>query len=321
MKRVITVSIIFIICFVIKGFGGTTATALDIAGNAYEKNMGYSSAALENSLGGVTYNPAVIADLTSISGSLTYFDYIDDFNMFYGNISYPAFKKLNILGRFGYFYMPSINDIETGEELGYKELFIGAGTGYKFLNNRLSAGAVANFYTATIAADIASTFFLNCGVNYSFLLPTVIIHKFIIGLSILNLGPDITFNSEPSSLPLNINFGVQYIFDHNYKLFAGLRKYTAYDNFLYNIGGEIIIYRILSFRAAMIEDVNSLIKYNLGLGFDLNYTDYHFMLDYAFLPLETVDSAYLITLSFRFPFESEKEDKTGKNWKNMWTSE
>ena len=313
MKKII-ILIIILICINIKSYAGMTATALDIAGNAYEKNMGCSGVAIFNDIGGVTYNPSVIANLNSLSGSLTYFNYIEDFKMFYGNVVYPFSKKINILGR-----MPSITDIETGKELCYNEFFTGIGSGYKFFNNKLSVGGIVNFYSSKIADKSGTTVFLNAGANYSFSLPLISAHKFIIGFSFLNMGPGITYNQESSSLPLNFNLGIQYIYKYNYKLFTGLRKYTDYKGLYYNLGFEIIILKSLFTRVAIIEDINRSLKYNLGLGFDLNYTDYHFIIDYSFLPLESTESSSVITLSFRFPVPGEKKEE--KNWKNMWTTE
>ena len=149
-------------------------------------------------------------------------------------------------------------------------------------------------------------------------------HKLIVGLSILNLGPGVSFAGEASPLPMNLNLGLQYIYDHDYKLFAGLKKYTAYEGSSYSLGGEIFLLNSIFLRASIIQDINNSIKYNMGLGLDVNYSDYHFLIDYVFLPLEAQDTSTIITLSFKFPIkETEKKDfkKEEENWENLWTSE
>ncbi len=328
MRTMLNLIFILILCFSINSYAATTAMGLDIAGNAYEKNIGYGGVSLYNNFGGISYNPAIIPNVHSFNGSITYINYILDFNMVYGNFLYPNVKNFNILGKFGYFYMPAVPAIEdytaTGEEYGYREFFIGTGTGYHFLNKKLSVGATVNFYSAKIANDSGSTFYFDIGTSYPFIFPLVKQHKIILGLSVLNLGPGVKFIEESCSLPSNFNLGFQYIYDYNYKLFGGLKKYTAYEDFLYSMGGEIIIANSFFLRTAMIEDLNKNLKYNLGLGFDLNYTDYHFLIDYVFLPLEAKEPAYIVTLSFKFPVPGENEEdikKEEKNWKNLWTSE
>ena len=324
MKKLLLIFTVFVLSFCTESSGQTTASALDIAGNAYEKNIGYGSVGLFNNIGGISANPSVIPNINSMSGSFTYIDYIEDFNMLYGNFIYPELKNFNILGKFGYFYMPSKTDVVTGEELGYSEFFLGAGTGYHFLNKKLSVGAVINFYTASIAKESGSTIFFDLGANYPFQLPVVGYHKLIVGLRILNLGPGVSFAGEASPLPMNLNLGLQYIYDHDYKLFAGLKKYTAYEGSSYSLGGEIFLLNSIFLRASIIQDINNSIKYNMGLGLDVNYSDYHFLIDYVFLPLEAQDTSTIITLSFKFPIkETEKKDfkKEEENWENLWTSE
>lgn len=313
--------LLIIISLPFQGFSQTTAAGLDIAGNAVEKNMGYSAVALSDDISGVSHNPAVIPNLRSINGSFTYFNYMQDFKMFYGNLNYPAFTDYNILGRVGYFYMPSETDVETGAELGYNEFFLGAGTGYKFLKERLSVGGIAHFYSATIAESKASTVFLNAGANYHMRLPYIFNNRFTASFSILNLGPGLKFDSESSPLPTNLNFGFQLNYNYDFRFFGGIRKYTEYEGFYYSIGGEVNMYRTIFLRGAIVDQLSGTVNYNLGIGFDLNYTDYHFLLDYAFIPLETYEATSVITLSVRFPFETDEERETEKNWKNMWTSE
>ncbi len=323
--KIKTIIIALILCFNVSIYAQPTAIGLDIAENAYEKNVGYGGVALFNDLNGISCNPSIIPNIESLSGTLTYIDYIYDFNMMYGNLLYPGLYGFNILGKFGYFYMPSISDIETGEELSYYEFFLGAGTGYHFLNKKLSTGAILNFYTANIADEQGMTAFFDLGASYPFILPLIKQHKIILGLSMLNLGPGIKYIDESSPLPFNINLGFQYIYNFNYRLFGGIRKYTAYKGSLYSLGGEIIIANALFLRASMIEDINKNLKYNIGIGFDVNYTGYHFLIDYVFLPLEiTPETASIITLSFKFPISGREEEdlrKDDKNWKNLWTSE
>ncbi len=320
MKKIFIILLLLKLSLLTNIYAGTTATALDIAGNAYEKNLGYCGVASYNTIGAVSENPSVIANLKSLTGSLSYFNYIDDFKMFYGNFSYPALDTFNIFGRIGYLYMPSITDIETGAELGYRELFFGLGTGYLLLNNKLAIGGIVNFYSANIAAQKGSTIFFNLGANYSFNVPFALNDKIILGMSLLNLGPGITYNQEKSSLPSNFNLGLQYIHNNDYKLFTSLRNYSAYEGMFYSIGAEINIFKTIFFRGSVQEDINNTLKYNLGLGFDLIYSDYHFLIDYAFLPLESLEAASVITLSFKFPIPGQEIEKNDENWKNMWTT-
>lgn len=323
MIKTSLIIIIFGLFFNTPIFCETTAAALDIAGNAYEKNVGYGGVALFNNMGGLSCNPSIIPNMESINGTLSYINYLSDFKMFYGNFLYPGIGDFNVLGKFGYFYMPSVSDIETGEDLAYHEFFIGAGTGYHFLNKKLSVGATANFYSAKIATETGSTIYFDLGASYPFILSVPGYHEIIIGLSLLNLGPGVKFIDTASPLPFNFNLGFQYIYEYHYKLFAGLRKYTGYDSLLYSLGSEIALADIIFLRASIIEDINKNIKYNIGLGFDLDYTGYHFLLDYVFLPLEgTIEPSSVITLSFKFPIPGKKEiKKEEKNWKNSWTIE
>jgi len=319
--------IIFSVILNISTWASTGAMALDIAENAYEKNIGFGGAALFNNLNGVSCNPSVIPNIHSLNGTMTYINYIYDYQMIYGNILYPNFYNYNILGKFAYFSAPPTPAISNFEESGqnytHHEFLLGFGTGYQFLDKQLSIGGIASFYYSNLADTTGTSYILDLGANYPYLLPLVKQHKIILGLSLLNLGPGIKFVNESSPLPMNMNLGFQYIYDFNYKLFAGLRKYFEYKPVLYSLGGEILITQSFSLRASMTEDLNKNYSYNFGLGFDLNYTDYHFLLDYAFLPLTAQDSSYIITLSFQFPLPSEKEreqEKDDQKWENLWTS-
>ncbi len=302
----------------------TSGIAMDISGNAYEKTMGFGSVSILNNINGVFNNPAVIANIDFLNGSFTYINYLEDFKLFNCNILYPNVKNFNIFGNLGYFYMPPETDIITGNELEYKELFFGLGTGYHFLDNKLSVGATANFYNSHIAGESASTVYINMGTCYPIRLPIVEYHVIIAGLSILNLGPGLKYKEESSPLPINMNLGIQYIYLYDYKLFAGIRKYTAYDNFLASLGVEAIIANALFVRGSMEQDVKKNLKYNIGIGFDLNYAGNHFLLDYAFMPLEASSPTSVISFTFKIPLSTTKRgdpEKDEKNWKNMWTRE
>ncbi|MBN1899376.1 MAG: hypothetical protein JW827_11410 [Spirochaetes bacterium] len=314
MKQ-IALTVLFILLMALNVFAGTSALSLDVSANAYERVTGYGGVAMGDDIGGISYNPAVVAHIRSISGTLTHLNYVEDVGMLYGNFVYPM-EKFNIAGRFGYLYMPSIIDNQTGEELGYSEFFFGAGSAYQ-LHKRISAGANINFYTAKIANTSGSTFFVNAGAQYMTDLPITGYHKLIIGGSVLNLGPGIKFIEDPCALPLNFNLGLKYIYDRDYRLFLGLRKAMDTESLLWSLGGELDLFRFLSVRMSGYKDLNEQLKFNMGVGFKISYSGYDFLLDYTSLPLEEIEYSQIITLTFRFPVEGKTEERE-EDWGNIW---
>ncbi|MDD5066197.1 MAG: hypothetical protein PHF84_04050 [bacterium] len=297
---------------------GNTAASLDLAGNAYEKNLGYGAVAEYDNINSAAYNPAVIGNIRSLNGAITYMDYFSDFSLFYGHIVYPIPKIINVSCRVCYLSTPSVKDIETGEDLDYNEFFISLGTGYTFWK-KLTLGGQASFYRAGIADRSGNTFFGDIGANYRIDLPTIEPNQFVLGFSILNLGPGIKFIQSASSLPLNFNCGAEYIYKYNYKLLLGIRKYYDHSGILPSLGAEFTLFHTVSARAAVINDINDTVKYALGLGFHLDYSGYDLLLDYAFMPAINIDNASIITLTFKFPVPEEENGKEKENnWKNMW---
>jgi len=290
--------IILLMLFSVSSYAGNTASSLDLSANSYEESLSYGGVAIGDDIGGISYNPAVAANIDTISGSLNYLSYVADIGMIYGNIVYPS-KKFNYTGRFGYLHMPSITDYNTGDELKYYEFFFGPGVGYKY-NDNLSLGANLNFYTTKIADIGGVTGFLNIGANYKTSLP--LIHKqFInIGLSILNLGPGIKFNEQRSALPLNFNLGLKYTYEDNYRLYLGIKKMNDIDNLLWAVGGEIVMFKFFSARVSSYSDLNNELNFNMGLGFKLNISGYNFILDYTSLPMASTEYTSLLTLSVKF---------------------
>ncbi len=295
--------------------GGVTGAALDLSANAYEKSLSYSGVALGDDIGGISYNPAVAANIDSISGTFTHLNYIEDIEMFYGNFFYPK-SKFSFTGRFGYMYMPSVTDYQTGKELKYREFFIGGGSGYKY-NRNISIGANINLYTATFAESSGITFFLNTGINYETYLPLLNTHKIVIGASILNLGPGIKFKQQRSSLPLSFNLGAKYVYEYDYRLFCGLRKLADNDNLSWSIAGELVMFKFFSARLSAYTDPNNNLKFNMGAGFKITYKEYDFIIDYTSLPLEEIEYSNIITFTFRFPAKKGKQMKQEK-WENIW---
>ncbi len=294
-------------------FAGTTGAVLDLTANAYEKSLSYGGVAICDDIGGISYNPSVVANIDYIAGTFTYLNYIEDINMLYGNFIYPR-KKFNINGRFGIMYMPSIIDYETGKELHYRELFIGGGTGYRY-NKNLSFGANLNLYSVTIAESSGISVFINLGANYKTSLPLIGNHKVVAGVSILNLGPGIEFNQQRSSLPTSLNLGIKYIYNEDYRILFGMRKETEVEPLLWSMGGEILMFKFLSARISSYSDINNKLKFNMGIGIKIQFDKYNFIFDYTALPLQEVEYSNLITLTFRFATSMEKSKV---KWESVW---
>lgn len=303
-------SIIIFLCFIFYADSiikaGTTGVALDLAANAYEKSLSYSGVAIGDDIGGISYNPAIIAEQNALCGSLTHLNYIQEINMFYGNFLYPYNNKFNFAGNFGYMFAPTITDYDANKELKYREFFIGGGIGYK-LNKNISVGGEIDLYSVTISDYSGVTFFIDAGINYKTSLPLIGSHKIIIGTSILNLGPGIKFKEQNSSLPLNYNLGVKYIYQENYRFLYGIRKSVDNKNIMWSAGAELVMFQFFSARLSSYSDINNNIKFNMGIGFKINFKGYDFIFDYTSLPLEELEYSNLITLTFKFPATGEKK--------------
>lgn len=302
--------------------GDSAAPSLDLAAQALEKNMAWGSAAGWNNINYSSANPASAATLPSLNATLTYLNCNPDLNLFYANAASPLTGPLNLIARLSYLSMPPVTDIETGNELAYYEFSAGAGAGYR-ISPRISAGGLINFFRARMAGFTGTTAYADIGGNYQTRLRIPGSHRVVLGASILHLGPGVKFNEETSPLPLNFNLACQYIYNGDYRFLAGMRKYTAYDAFLYSVGSEIVLLSQVSLRAAVLNDVNNTIKYNLGMGFDFSFSDHHFLLDYAFFPSEEIAPVHAVTLTFRSALSAGEEEKKDeeKNWKNLWKSE
>ncbi len=313
-KVIILLLILFINNKILKGAVGAI---LDLNKDAKSSSLLYGDVANTTEIEGIRSNPATIMNINSLSGIISYENYLSILDLIYGEILYPM-KKFNlpINLRFGYTGMSPIEDISTGEELKFKEIYIGAGSGYKLPYNILAGGNI-NFLNVHYALYSASSIFLNAGLSYSRELETISYNLLTFGVSLLNFGTSLKFLETNESLPTTLKAGFQIVHNYFYKIYGGIEKNFNYNFTFYSIGIEYSPFTLISLRASIGNNIEDNIIIKAGIGTSIKILKNLLTFDFTYIPM-SVDKSMIFSLKFRTDF---KEKNLKNKWNKMWDNE
>ncbi len=310
MKKII-IALIFLLSYL--NVYADVGLLLDKCRSAREKSLKYGSVANGDIISGIYSNPAVIGNINSISGTISYMSYISSINIFYGDVVFPV-KNINVNGRFGYAGMETMTDIVTGDSLEFRELYFGLGSGYKLPYN-IIVGANANFFSAKYATYSAATVLFNIGVNYKLSLYTISDNTLSFGISVLNLGPGIKFIEETEPLPTTFKIGTMLNHNNKFKVLVGIEKKSQYSGYLYSCGIDLNVIKIVNFRASLYKDIDNTTKFNVGFGSNIIIDKFLLTFDLSYIPM-IVNNTLTVSLSFRSSYKEENVKES--IWKNKF---
>jgi long-subunit fatty acid transport protein len=190
--------------------GTSTATFLRIAQGARAEGMGGAYTAVANDAHATYWNPAGLAQVTRRSLALNYLKFIEEINSQFASFALPVNSIKGTLG-VGVTYV-DYGSIErrdgTGATVGGDADVTSYATNVSWgqaFGDRFALGIGGKFINQDLAGETGSGFAVDLGA-----LGFVIPNKLALGLSILNLGPQIKTGTRDEDLPQTITGGLAF---------------------------------------------------------------------------------------------------------------
>jgi len=180
-------------------------------------------------------------------------------------------------------------NFEVTEEYGAYDI---AGTlAYaRDVTSALSAGCGIKLIQQKIEEEKATGIALDLGIVYK--MP--IADELRAGVSVQNLGPEITFIEESDPLPLNFKGGLAYV-DGPFTLAGSIEK-PRFSEMRLHLGGEYLILDILALRAGF--KTRPEMDNAFTGGFGVLWQDLR--IEYAFVPFEEINDTHYLALTVIF---------------------
>ncbi|MDI6792436.1 MAG: PorV/PorQ family protein [bacterium] len=293
--------------------GTTSASFLKIGVGAKATGMGEAFGGIADNSTAIYWNPAGLGFLKT--NELSYMHNIWFQETTHGFLGYAHPLQGFTLGvGIDYLTMGEIEETTevspegTGKKLAAKDdkaLFLALS---KRIKEDLSLGINLKYIRQKVADESANAYASDLGLLYKF-------SRLNLGLTLQNLGTNMEFADEESSLPFNIKAGLAYkgIKNTTLALDVNLPKDNKTS---YHLGGEYWIGDLLAVRAGYNSHIsgNELGKFNLGeglsAGFGVNLKAVR--LDAAYISYGDMGDAYRISLQTRFG-EQKSEDSGQKS--------
>ena len=284
--------------------GTVTGQFLKLPINARATAMGNAQAALAEGALSIPYNPAGTLSITDFSVGATY-------NQWWADISHSFVGGAINLQEWGTFglgvIMLSTDDMIVRTPAfpeGTGEKFKAFDMAYMFSYARqisqdfgigLSAKFIkSNLYNKEIAANSIA---FDIGTLYD-----VAILKTRLGISVNNLGRDLTYLNETYSLPTVLRFGARttLIDEEDNKMYLALQVGRPNDSDeQYNVGAEYIVMETLAFRGGYRFNYDAE-NWSAGLGMDLKSLGLVGHVDYAYTNYITLPATHMFSLELGF---------------------
>lgn len=284
--------------------GTVTGQFLKIPINARAVGMGNAQVALAEGALSIAYNPAGILSVPEVSFGATY-------NQWWADITHSFIGgavNLHDIGTLGVGVIMLSTDDMLVRTPAFPE-----GTGEKFK-------AVDMAYVVSYARQISQDFGIGLSAKYiqsnlynkeigaksiAFDIGTlydVAILRTRLGISVNNLGRDLTYLNETYSLPTVLRFGARTsVFEEEgSKLYLALQIGRPNDSDeQYNVGGEYIVFETLSFRGGYRFNYDAE-NWSAGLGMDLKSLGLLGHVDYAYTNYNTLPATHMFSLELGF---------------------
>ncbi len=297
-------------CLFASNEGTATATFLKMEQGARPIGMGGAFTGISDSVDGLYYNPAGIAQLSRKEVSFTYSSMYQDIMGSFLSFAIPTAKY----GSFGlgitYLTVDKIEKTNAaGTSLGDTNIYnLAAAIYYAKQLDAVSLGAGVKFiqqdYDAAkgtgIAGDIGG-------------IVSIIEDKLSLGISAVNLGPKTKIGDEKNKLPLNIRGGLGFYPIKGLTLGVDLEKPNDADNKLH-IGGEYAFNPLMAVRVGYetMKDVGGGLTAGVGIKSELGADESFFgssvskknlmlfCLDYAYVSYGDLEATHRISVGLKF---------------------
>lgn len=284
--------------------GTVTAQFLKLPINARAAGMGNAQVALAEGASSIPFNPAGTLSTESMSFGATY-------NQWWADITHSfvgAAVNLQELGTVGAGVMMLSTDDMLVRTPAFPE-----GTGEKF---KAFEAAYMISYSRQISQDFgiglsakyiqsnlynkeikANSFAFDIGTLYD-----VDILRTRLGISVNNLGKDLTYINETYSLPTALRFGARtsVLEDENNKLYLAFQIARPNDaDEQYNLGAEYILFETVSVRSGYRFNYDAE-NFSAGVGVNLASVGLQGMIDYAFTNYTTLPATHMFSIEIGF---------------------
>lgn len=284
--------------------GSVTGQFLKLPTNARAVGMGNAQVALAEGAQSIAFNPAGILSTPSYAVGATY-------NQWWADITHSfvgAVANFQDIGTIGVGVVMLTTDDMIVRTPAFPE-----GTGEKFKATDIA-------YTVSYARQISQDFGIGISGKYihsnlynkeigsnsvAFDIGTlydVSVLRTRLGISLNNLGQDLTYLSETYSLPTVLRFGARttVIDDEDSKFFLAIQVGRPNDSDeQYNLGAEYVVFETLAFRGGYRFNYDAE-NWSAGLGMNLKSLGLVGRVDYAYTSYETLPSTHMFSLELGF---------------------
>ncbi len=251
-----------------------------------------------NNLTALNYNPALLAESKPTQLFFSHNNLFFDLNAEMVAGSFEMFGLPFAIG----VNTTTISDIEIrtipGEvESKFDAHYFNASISTAFnIYENLSIGATVKYIYENLFSDDATGLGFDFGAAYK-----NIIENLSVGISLRNIGSMNNLRNQPTKLPSDFRFGVEYKFDIPESKFdvtaiGGMQKYTDADDSHFHLGTEVIYDKMFSLRGGYITGYDSK---DLSAGFGVLWNN--ISLDYAYVPINyNLGDYHIISIMYSF---------------------
>ncbi|HNT96956.1 MAG TPA: PorV/PorQ family protein [Elusimicrobiales bacterium] len=281
--------------------GGNTAAFLKLGSGARATGLGGAYTAVAGDINAVSFNPAGLACLKRSEAGFTRAELVESVS--YNSLGYarPAAGG-NIAVAVNYLGQSSIEGRGANREVtgSFQASDTAVNLAYaRSLTARAGLGLNFKYITSRIADESAAGWAVDAGWQYR-----TPVKGLGLGFAVQNLGPEMKFLEEGSSLPLTARAGAGYALPCNILLSLDVSREVNERKNVVSFGGEYAVFSSVFLRAGYLNDTAAAGGSGLtgagalkaGFGFKLR----DFSLDYAAAPFGDAGKAQRISLGARF---------------------
>ncbi len=248
------------------------------------------------------YNPAGLSNIKSGMISLSHTEWFEDIRIDNITFGYDLSRDFGVGLGLTHMWMPGIEGVNSlGQSMGTIDVsssIINLGMSYKF-NSAFSAGLGVKYFQDKLAEFSAS----GVGFDVGFFLKTVI-PGLTTGLSVQNIGGEISYDIEKQKIPLTLRGGLAYkIYSSNILISLDVVK-SIDTNVDIHFGSEYIFRNQFSIRVGNRFSQTELFTPSFGAGFHFNQ---QYNLYYTFANYANLGGTH--RMGFTFYFESGAKTK------------
>ena len=284
--------------------GTVTEQFLKLPTSARVVGLGGAQVAVAEGVSSLSYNPAGVLSITNYGFAATYTKWFADIQHSFIGVA----MNIEDVGVVGVSVtMLATDDMEvttpalpdgTGEFFRASDYAFGLSFARK-ISGDFSVGITAKYIKSYLYNTVvgASTFAFDIGTLYD--IPVL---RTRLGMSLNNLGGDVTFINEPYSLPTALRFGAQVtVFeeaDHKVQTTFQIARPNDADE-QYNAGIEYLVYETVALRAGykFAYDAENI---TAGLGVKLSALGLQGQLDYGFNNFRWLPGTHSFSLELQF---------------------